>query len=100
MCGIVGQALARRSSSPDPRMVRAAVAVLRHRGPDDEGVFEAAGIFFGPTRLSITGVVRGHQPLSDEKGGGQGGFYGGIYNPRERRGALDAPGARVDGDVG
>ena len=98
MCGIAGQALVQRASSPDPRAVQAAVALLRHRGPDDEGVFEAPGVFLGHTRLSITGIVRGHQPVANETGSVQVVFNGEIYNHRELRHLLAARGHRMEGE--
>ncbi len=74
------------------------MAVLRHRGPDDEGVYEAPGVFLGHTRLSITGIVRGHQPVANETGSVQVVFNGEIYNYRELRGKLAARGHRIDGE--
>ncbi len=42
--------------------------VMRHRGPDDVGVFTAPGVALGVRRLSIIDVVDGHQPFSNEDG--------------------------------
>src|SRR6266542_6716588 len=98
MCGIAGQALAHREQRPDPRSIRAAVAHLKHRGPDDDGVFEAPGIFLGPTRLSITGILRGHQPVANETGSVQVVFNGEIYNHAELRRQLAARGHHLDGE--
>ena len=39
---------------------------LRHRGPDDAGLFTANGIALAHTRLSIIDVNGGQQPLSNE----------------------------------
>src|SRR6266545_2181203 len=98
MCGIAGQALAHREQRPDPRSIRAAVALLKHRGPDDDGVFEAPGIFLGHTRLSITGILRGHQPVANETGSVQVVFNGEIYNHAELRRQLAARGHHLDGE--
>jgi len=98
MCGIAGHALAHRDALPDRGAVEAMVALLRHRGPDDEGVFEAPGIFLGHTRLSITGILRGHQPVANESGTVQVVFNGEIYNHQELRRELAARGHRIVGD--
>jgi asparagine synthase (glutamine-hydrolysing) len=98
MCGIAGQALTHRDALPDPRTSEAMVTLLRHRGPDDEGVFAAPGIFLGHTRLSITGILRGHQPVTNESGTVLVVFNGEIYNHQELRRELVARGHRVQGD--
>jgi asparagine synthase (glutamine-hydrolysing) len=41
---------------------------IRHRGPDDEGVFTDDRIFLGITRLAIIDLVTGQQPVTDEAG--------------------------------
>jgi asparagine synthase (glutamine-hydrolysing) len=41
---------------------------LRHRGPDDEGIYVERGIGLGHRRLSIIDVAGGHQPISNEDG--------------------------------
>jgi asparagine synthase (glutamine-hydrolysing) len=98
MCGIAGQVSTNRDACPDPRASVAMVALLRHRGPDDEGVFTAPGVFLGHTRLSITGIRRGHQPVADESGTVQVVFNGEIYNHQELRRELTARGHRMPGD--
>jgi asparagine synthase (glutamine-hydrolysing) len=98
MCGIVGHALARPEALPDRWAIHAAVALIRHRGPDDEGVFEAPGVFLGHTRLAITGILRGRQPVANETGTVQVVFNGEIYNHRELRRELGARGHRIEGE--
>ncbi len=95
MCGIVGHALARPEALPDRRAARAAIALIKHRGPDDEGIFEAPGIFLGHTRLAITGILRGHQPVANHTGRVQVVFNGEVYNHRELRRELEARGYRI-----
>ena len=53
---------------------------LRHRGPDDEGIFLAPGIGLGHRRLSIIDVAGGHQPISNEDGTVWVLLNGEIYN--------------------
>ena len=54
--------------------------ILRHRGPDDEGITWDRGIGFGHRRLSIIDVAGGHQPISNEDGSIWVLLNGEIYN--------------------
>jgi asparagine synthase (glutamine-hydrolysing) len=58
---------------------------IRHRGPDDEGVYCGRQITLGHRRLSIIDLSTGHQPLSNEDGSVWITFNGEIYNYRELR---------------
>ncbi len=66
MCGIVGIA-----SHPDRRRygvedVRRMADTIVHRGPDDEGLFDAGNVVLGMRRLSIIDLEGGHQPIANE----------------------------------
>ena len=58
------------------------MAVMSHRGPDDEGAwFEETGVCgLGHKRLSIIDPEHGHQPLSNQSGSLWIVFNGCIYN--------------------
>lgn len=43
-------------------------AMLRHRGPDDQGVYMAEGLAMGNQRLSIIDIAGGHQPFVSDDG--------------------------------
>jgi len=94
MCGIAGILLRERDAGEDDdRRIRAALARLRHRGPDDEGTCRASGVVFGHRRLSILDLTSaGHQPMRT----GDGRFFcslnGEIYNYLELRAELAAKG--------
>lgn len=65
MCGIAGWY--RRNGQAVPReAVAAQCDAIRHRGPDDAGVFIDGDFGFGMRRLSIIDIARGHQPISTE----------------------------------
>ena len=65
------------------------VASIKHRGPDDEGLFFDHGIAFGHTRLSIIDLTAaGHQPMFNEKKTLGIVFNGEIYNFKELRAEL------------
>jgi len=69
MCGICGIAYSSRSARRvDRRLLERMRDVLRHRGPDDCGVFLDDNVGLGHQRLSIVDVDGGHQPmLSDDE---------------------------------
>ena len=71
-------------------------ALLRHRGPDDEGIHSdaEAGVSIGARRLSIVDVAGGHQPLCNEDGTVWAAYNGEIYNHPKLREDLRARGHR------
>jgi asparagine synthase (glutamine-hydrolysing) len=77
--------------------VAAMTESLRHRGPDDGGVWLDAGVCLGHRRLSIVDLTAaGHQPMSF--GPYTIVYNGEIYNFRELRRALAGP-FRSDSDT-
>jgi asparagine synthase (glutamine-hydrolysing) len=93
MCGIAGY-LAAGLRSELGFSLRKMAAVLAHRGPDDEGFFEAVTrdgerrVGLAHRRLSIIDLSTGHQPMSNEDGSVQIVFNGEIYNFPELRAEL------------
>ncbi len=63
---------------------------IAHRGPDDEGSFNAPGVAFHHRRLSIIDLATGRQPMSVD--GVTTVFNGEIYNYLELREELAARG--------
>ena len=99
MCGIAGFVESPSTTSPfGPDRSRALVHrmcdVIRHRGPDDEGVWVAEGVALGMRRLSIIDLSTGHQPIHNEDRTVWIVFNGEIYNFRELRRELEAEGHR------
>ena len=98
MCGICG--VVERDGTIDRETLRRMTAVLRHRGPDDEGYHVADGNGGGPAaglgfrRLSIIDLDTGNQPISNEDGSVWIVFNGEIYNFPELRAELEARGHR------
>ncbi len=97
MCGIAGYLTAKLDEELGPSLRRMAAA-LAHRGPDDEGFFEAATrggdrrVGLAHRRLSIIDLSTGHQPMSNEDGAVQIVFNGEIYNFPQLREELIAKG--------
>ena len=65
---------------------------IRHRGPDDEGIYTSGPVGLGHVRLSIIDLATGHQPLSNENGTIWIVFNGEIYNFHELRAFLVSKG--------
>ena len=65
-----------------------------HRGPDDEGYFEADGVGLANRRLSIVGLADGRQPITNEDGSVVVVFNGELFDYPERKAALEAKGHR------
>jgi asparagine synthase (glutamine-hydrolysing) len=89
MCGIAG-VVALRDGLPPPAIeeIQAMVGALRHRGPDEFGLYRDARAGLGHARLSILDLATGQQPLSNEDGTLWVIFNGEIFNYLELRAEL------------
>jgi asparagine synthase (glutamine-hydrolysing) len=96
MCGIAGFVdLADRGDQlTDRARVQAMCDVMRHRGPDDDGIHVEPGVGIGMRRLSIIDLSTGHQPIHNEDRTVWVVFNGEIYNYQELRTSLEASGHR------
>lgn len=90
MCGILALL------SKDPGLLsraEPALALLRHRGPDDEGIWRDGNCLLGHTRLSILDLSPlGHQPMAWADAGLTIVYNGEIYNHLELRAELATKG--------
>jgi asparagine synthase (glutamine-hydrolysing) len=99
MCGIGGFVIAHPLPQADleARLWRM-VAMLRHRGPDDEGVWTDGRAGLAHTRLSIIDLSpAGHQPMASHDGRVWITYNGEIYNFAEIGRELEALGYRFRG---
>jgi asparagine synthase (glutamine-hydrolysing) len=88
MCGIAGQ-INFDNAPVVPQRIAAMGASLRHRGPDDAGVYVHGSVGLAHQRLSILDLSpAGHQPMSNEDGTVWVVFNGEIYNFEELRDRL------------
>src|SRR5262249_56206788 len=95
MCGIAGFADAAPAGRPaEFNLVHRMCEVIRHRGPDDEGIHVEPGVGLGMRRLSIIDLAGGRQPIHNETSTVWVVFNGEIYNYRELRGELESLGHR------
>src|SRR5256712_4784159 len=94
MCGIAGIVkLDPEDVVEEARLVRMRDA-LRHRGPDDAGLWVDGPVGLGVRRLSIVDVVGGHQPMSNEDEAVWIVLNGEIYNHATLRPRLETLGHR------
>src|SRR5258705_84825 len=97
MCGISGFLIA--GETPPARELEARlwamIATLRHRGPDDEGVWSDSRAGLAHARLSIIDLSpAGHQPMASADATVWISYNGEIYNFAEIRQDLEALGYR------
>jgi len=109
MCGIAGGVWSAQSSGLSIDQLRSMTDSIRHRGPDDEGLWISrpgqqanhlvestwnSGVALGFRRLSIIDLDTGHQPMANEDSSVRLVFNGEIYNYRELRHRLEGAGHR------
>lgn len=100
MCGIAG-IVSYSHERVDSSVVKRMIRIMRHRGPDDEGIFSGQHAILGHVRLSIIDVTGSKQPLSNENGDVWVTFNGEIYNYRQIRKKLTDKGHcfKTEGDT-
>jgi asparagine synthase (glutamine-hydrolysing) len=93
MCGIAGF-ISLAGTRAEPERLAAMIGTLRHRGPDDRGLFTDGSAALGAARLSIIDVAGGHQPISIDGGAVTVVQNGEIYNYVELKADLERAGRR------
>ncbi len=92
MCGIVG------FNNKNSEVLTSMLQSIKHRGPDDSGVFEKDGLSLGHVRLSILDLsYHGHQPMTHENLVMV--YNGEVYNFKEIRDELVELGYGFDSDT-
>ena len=96
MCGIAGfvDLWGRRARGLEEReaILERMCRIIRHRGPDDQGMMVRTGVALGMRRLAIIDLVSGNQPMSGEDGSVTIVFNGEIYNFQEIKPKLESRG--------
>ena len=89
MCGING------FNFRDKNLIREMNQAIKHRGPDDEGIYLDKDVSLGNVRLAIIDLsLAGHMPMSNRRGNLWITYNGEIYNFKELRRSLKKNGYR------
>src|SRR5512140_495092 len=92
MCGIAGIFNLEDRDPVEERDLRQMLGMIRHRGPDEFGIYLDGPIGLGNARLSIIDLSGGQQPIPNEDGNLWIVFNGEIFNYVELRPELEAKG--------
>jgi asparagine synthase (glutamine-hydrolysing) len=96
MCGIAGLYNYHSSKEPSSELsIKKMLSVIRHRGPDESGIYLGENIALGSVRLSIIDLASGQQPMSDESGNYWIVYNGEIFNYAELRNDIEKKGIRL-----
>ena len=87
MCGICGT-FDLDNACFDPDLVQRMIGMIRHRGPDEFGLYTEARVGLGHARLSIIDISGGRQPMHNEDRSLWITFNGEIFNYLELREEL------------
>lgn len=94
MCGING------FNWKDEYIIKKMNVKLKHRGPDDEGVYVDEEVSLGHLRLSIIDLSKnGHQPMSDRLNRYYIIYNGEVYNFKDLKSELELSGYSFKSDT-
>ncbi|RMF34058.1 MAG: asparagine synthetase B, partial [Chloroflexi bacterium] len=99
MCGIVGTLNLTKAHPIRESTLRQMLGMIRHRGPDQFGLYLDDLVGLGNARLSIIDLGGGQQPIGNETGTLWIVFNGEIFNYVELRPTLEARGHRFATDT-
>jgi len=94
MCGVVGICSLDGAGIPGEAAIRAMLGMIRHRGPDQFGIYLDERVSMGSARLSIIDLSTGQQPICNEDATLWIVFNGEIFNHPELREELERRGHR------
>ena len=96
MCGIGG--VYRRGGAVAPELLHRMVDTLRHRGPDDSGIFASGEVGLAHTRLQVIDLSPlGRQPMLSDDGQVALAYNGEVFNFRSLRSTLAGAGHHFRG---
>ncbi len=100
MCGFIFKYCEKQNSSELCNVAGKALMRLRHRGPDDEGLWCTPPSIMGHRRLSVIDLENSRQPMQDSGQRFVLAYNGEIYNYKELRNTLiDSWEFITDGDT-
>jgi len=94
MCGIIGLMDWSGEHPPDVALLRRMLGIIRHRGPDEFGLYVDHQVGIGCARLSVVDLNTGQQPITNEDRSLWIVFNGEVYNHPELRVELERAGHR------
>ncbi len=94
MCGITGICGLHQPARPTPELLLSMMASIRHRGPDEAGMYLDDWVGMGHCRLSIIDLACGTQPITNEDQSLWIIYNGEIFNYPELRDRLIQQGHR------
>src|SRR5437867_3656670 len=94
MCGIVGIVKLNQRETVDDARLKRMRDVLRHRGPDGEGLFVDGPVGLAHRRLAIVDPTGGHQPMANADESVWITYNGEVYNHPRVSAELRASGRR------
>ncbi|MBN2757328.1 MAG: asparagine synthase (glutamine-hydrolyzing) [Bacteroidales bacterium] len=92
MCGIAGGTRFNSDVSLNDDIMIKMLARIRHRGPDEWGIYNSENVSLGNVRLSIIDINTGQQPLSNSKSNIWIAYNGEVFNYIELRKELENKG--------
>jgi asparagine synthase (glutamine-hydrolysing) len=94
MCGIAGRYRFHPSTSDTETQsdIKKMLSVIRHRGPDESGIYVDEKVGLGSVRLSIIDISSGQQPMCDASGEYWIVYNGEIFNYLELRKEIEKKG--------
>ncbi len=95
MCGIAG-IINYQNQEKDISKLESMLRAIRHRGPDDSGIYLSAHASLGNVRLNVFDQASARQPLSDPSGRFWIVFNGQIFNYEDLRAELGIKGYRLN----
>jgi asparagine synthase (glutamine-hydrolysing) len=97
MCGIAGRYRFFQSASETETRsdIKTMLSVIRHRGPDESGIYLDENVGLGSVRLSIIDISSGQQPMCDASGEYWIVYNGEIFNYRELRKQIEKKGVKL-----
>lgn len=96
MCGIAGiYSLSSHNKLSLEQEVRKMLSLIRHRGPDESGIYLNDSLAIGNARLSIIDLKSGRQPMTDDSGNYWIVYNGEIFNYPELQKDLQKKGIHL-----
>ena len=96
MCGIAGIYNYHSAKEDSPEIsVKKMLSAIRHRGPDETGMYINENLCMGNVRLSIIDIASGQQPISDASGNYWIVYNGEIFNYPELTKEIEKHGIKL-----